>query len=85
VDTGTGVVLLTIPDRRDAEELAEELADQGYEPCTVHRDRLAGEDDDEDVDWVVEVRTGPHGGPAAFEEPHLATLADDYGGFAALE
>lgn len=85
MDTGTGVVLLTIPDRRDAEELAEELVGQGYEPCTVHRDQLAGEDDDEDADWVVEVRTGPHGGPAAFEEPHLATLADDYGGFAALE
>lgn len=78
-------MLITLPEREDAEELAEELRDQGYEPCAVHRDLLAGEDDDEDADWVVEVRTGPHGGPAAFEEPHLASLAEDYGGFAALE
>ncbi|MDS1269387.1 hypothetical protein RIF23_03655 [Lipingzhangella sp. LS1_29] len=80
-----GRVLVTLPERSDAEELAEELQDAGYEPCTVHRDMLAGEDDAEDVDWVIEVHTGPHGGPAAFEEPHLATLAADYGGFAVAD
>ncbi|WP_308251212.1 hypothetical protein [Streptomonospora nanhaiensis] len=78
-----GAVLVTLADREDAEELAEQLLDQGYAPCTVHRDMLAGEDDAEDVDWVIEVRTGPHGGPAALDEPHLHQLAEDYGGFAA--
>ncbi|GAB3497900.1 hypothetical protein [Nocardiopsis coralliicola] len=77
-----GAVLVTVHDREDAEELAEQLADQGYAPCSVHRDELAGEDDAEDADWVIEVRVGPHGGPAVFDETHLALLADDYGGFA---
>ncbi|MUL40827.1 hypothetical protein FZ103_06460 [Streptomonospora sp. PA3] len=80
-----GTVLVTLSEREDAEELAEQLRDQGYEPCTVHRDMLAGEDDAEDVDWVIEVTTGPHGGPATFDEPHLAMLAQDYGGFAAAQ
>lgn len=80
-----GVVLVTLADREDAEELAEQLLEQGYGPCLVHRDMLAGEDDAEDVDWVIEVHTGPHGGPAVFDEPHLAALAEDYGGFAFAE
>ncbi|ASU83431.1 hypothetical protein CDO52_12135 [Nocardiopsis gilva YIM 90087] len=82
---GTGTVLVTLPDREDAEELAEQLSGQGYEPCAVHRDMLAGEDDAEDADWVIEVHTGPHGGPATFDEPHLARLAEDYGGFAVAD
>jgi hypothetical protein len=80
-----GAVLVTLSDRDDAVELAEQLLEQGYEPCRVHRDMLAGEDDAEDADWVIEVLTGPHGGPAVFDEPHLAALAEDYGGFAAAE
>ncbi|MDA2810727.1 hypothetical protein O4J56_08785 [Nocardiopsis sp. RSe5-2] len=83
--TSEGRVLVTLPDREDAEELAEQLQDQGYEPCAVHRDMLAGEDDAEDVDWVIVVEVGPHGGPAVFDEPHLSRLAEDYGGFAAAE
>ncbi|MEV2274889.1 hypothetical protein AB0I72_04835 [Nocardiopsis sp. NPDC049922] len=80
-----GTVVVSLPDRDDAEELADQLLEQGYEPCLVHRDMLAGEDDAEDADWVIEVRTGPHGGPAVFDEPHLAALAEDYGGFAAVQ
>ncbi|MFD6096600.1 hypothetical protein ACFVWN_03610 [Nocardiopsis flavescens] len=80
-----GGVLVTLADREDAQELAEQLLEQGYEPCLVHRVMLAGEDDAEDADWVIEVRTGPHGGPAVFDEPHLAALAQDYDGFAAAE
>jgi len=80
-----GAVLVTLADRDDAVELAEQLLEQGYEPCRVHRDMLAGEDDADDADWVIEVLTGPHGGPAVFDEPHLAALAEDYGGFAAAE
>lgn len=74
-------VLVTLAEREDADELAEELLEQGYEPCSVHHSMLAAEDA---ANWVIEVRTGPHGGPAAFEEPHLATLAADYGGVASL-
>ncbi|MBB4930962.1 putative hydrolase of the HAD superfamily [Lipingzhangella halophila] len=77
-----GAVVVTLPERDDAEELAEQLETQGYEPCLVHRDMLAGEDDAEDADWVIEVHTGPHGGPATFDEPHLQMLAENYGGFA---
>ncbi|WP_116245171.1 hypothetical protein [Nocardiopsis sp. FIRDI 009] len=80
-----GAVMVSLPDREDADELAEQLLEQGYEPCHVHRDMLAGEDDAEDVDWVIEVRTGPHGGPAVFDEPHLSALAEDYGGFATAD
>ncbi|GAA4905887.1 hypothetical protein [Streptomonospora salina] len=80
-----GSVFVTLSEKEDAEELAEQLQDQGYEPCVVHRDMLAGEDDAEDVDWVIEVDTGPHGGPATFDEPHLAMLAQDYGGFATAQ
>lgn len=78
-----GAVLVTLPDREDANELAEQLLEQGYEPCRVYRDMLAGEDDAED--WVIEILTGPHGGPAVFDEPHLLLLAEDYGGFAVAE
>ena len=77
-----GVVLVVLHDREDARELAEQLLSQGYEPCAVHRDMLAGEDDAEDADWVIEVRTGPHGGSAVLDQPHLAALAEDYDGFA---
>lgn len=80
-----GAVLVTLSEQGDAEELADQLQEQGYEPCRIYRDMLAGEDDAEDADWVIEVHTGPHGGPAVFDETHLALLAEDYGGFAVAE
>lgn len=80
-----GAVLVTLSDRGDAEELAEQLLEQGYEPCLVYRDMLAGEEDAEDVDWIIDVLTGPHGGSAVFDEPHLSLLAEDYGGFTTTE
>ncbi|GLU45962.1 hypothetical protein [Nocardiopsis ansamitocini] len=73
-----GSVLVALQDREDAEELAEQLEDQGYEPCTVGRNPLSG--GSEDTDWVIEVHTGPHGGPAALDQPHLDALAQDYDG-----
>lgn len=78
-------VLLVLPERADAEELAETLAERGYAPCTVHRDMLAGEDDAEDVDWVIEVRTAPHGRTATAEAEALAALAEERDGFAHTE
>ncbi|MGA8256191.1 MAG: hypothetical protein WB767_06400 [Nocardioides sp.] len=39
-------------DEADAHTVAAQLVSQGYE-ATVHRERLAGEDDDEDHPWAV--------------------------------
>ena len=77
-------VLLILPDRADAEALADELATAGYRPARVHRDMFSGEDDAEDVDWVVELATTPDGRPAADEFDRLGALADDHDGFADL-
>jgi len=35
----------------------------------------------EDVDRVIDVLTGPHGGSAVFDGQHLAWLAEEHGGF----
>ena len=47
--------LLVLPDRDDAEELAEELAGAGFLDVRVVREALAGEDDAEDHEWAVHV------------------------------
>ncbi|GLY52912.1 HAD-IA family hydrolase [Lentzea sp. NBRC 102530] len=74
-------VLLILPDRDEAEELAAELLEDGWGPCLVHRDMLAGEDDAEDVDWVVELTTAPDGSPASAHRPELDALAEQHEGF----
>lgn len=74
-------VLLILPDRDEAEELAAELLDEGWGPCSVHRDMLAGEDDAEDVDWVVELTTAPDGTPASAHRAELDALAERHDGF----
>ncbi|MBM7859500.1 HAD-IA family hydrolase [Lentzea nigeriaca] len=74
-------VLLILPDRDDAEELAAELLEEGWGPCAVHRDMLAGEDDAEDVDWVIELTTAPDGTPASAHRPELDELAERHDGF----
>ncbi|MDX3656930.1 hypothetical protein PV646_06380 [Streptomyces sp. ID05-26A] len=74
-------VLLILPDRDEAEELAAELLEAGWGPCAVHRDMLAGEDDAEDVDWVVELTTAPDGLPASAHRHELDELAEEHDGF----
>ncbi|MCP2260449.1 haloacid dehalogenase superfamily, subfamily IA, variant 3 with third motif having DD or ED [Streptoalloteichus tenebrarius] len=74
-------VLVVLPDRDEAEELAEELSADGWSPCTVHRDMLAGEDDAEDVDWVVLVETAPDGLPASCWRDALDRAAEQRDGF----
>ncbi|WP_434438650.1 HAD-IA family hydrolase [Lentzea sp. E54] len=74
-------VLVILPDRDEAEELAAELLEAGWGPCAVHRDMLAGEDDAEDVDWVVELTTAPDGLPASAHRAELDDLADRHDGF----
>lgn len=74
-------VLLILPDRDEAEELAAALLADGWGPCAVHRDMLAGEDDAEDVDWVIELTTAPDGTPASARRAELDELADQHAGF----
>ncbi|ANZ42854.1 hypothetical protein BBK82_18885 [Lentzea guizhouensis] len=74
-------VLVILPDRDEAEELAQELLEEGWAPARVHRDMLAGEDDAEDVDWVVELTTAPDGTPASAHRPELDELAERHDGF----
>ncbi|MGW4206658.1 HAD-IA family hydrolase [Lentzea sp. NPDC004789] len=74
-------VLLILPDRDEAEELAQELLADGWAPCAVHRDMLAGEDDAEDVDWVIELTTAPDGTPASAHRDRLDEVAERHEGF----
>jgi hypothetical protein len=48
--------LLVLRERDVAEELADELALEGFAEVRVIREALAGEDDAEDHDWAVYVR-----------------------------
>ena len=48
-----------LPDREVAEELADELESEGLTEVRVVREALAGEDDSEDHEWAVYVRTPP--------------------------
>jgi putative hydrolase of the HAD superfamily len=74
-------VLLVLPDRADAERLAAGLAANGWAPAAVHKELLAGEDDAEAADWVVELLTAPDGSPASTRRDWLDTLAEEYDGF----
>ena len=49
--------LVVLPDRDTAEEVAEQLAAEGLGHVRVVREALAGEDDSEDHEWAVHVRT----------------------------
>ncbi|AHI01330.1 hypothetical protein [Kutzneria albida] len=73
--------LIVLSDKEDAHRLAAELEQSGWAPCAVHRDMLAGEDDAEDADWVVELRTAPDGTPAGAHLAELTELADREEGF----
>lgn len=67
--------LLVFPDREAAETVADEIVDRfGVEDVRVVREALAGEDDDEDAQWVVPVS-------AMLDRRTLADLADDFEGW----
>lgn len=58
--------LLVFPDRDTAEDVAAELADDGFTEVRVVREALAGEDDSEAHEWAVYVRedmVADEGGP----------------------
>ncbi|MBB5805966.1 hypothetical protein F4560_005734 [Saccharothrix ecbatanensis] len=77
----SGSLLLVLHDREDAEEAARKLAAAGWSPCAVHKDLLAGEDDAEDADWVVELITGPGGRIASELRGLVEEMAARYDGF----
>jgi putative hydrolase of the HAD superfamily len=76
-----GGLLLVFPEREDAEAVADELAGKGWAPAEVHRERLAGDDDPEAVEWVVTLSTAPDSAAAAAHRAELEALADTYDGF----
>ncbi|MGW0518973.1 hypothetical protein [Crossiella sp. NPDC003009] len=74
-------LLLVLHDRQEAEDLAEELRADGWVVGGVHREMLAGEDDAEDVDWVVVLETAPDGLPASCWQDQLEDIAEAHDGF----
>jgi len=74
-------VLLVLPEREDAERIAKDLAERGWAPAAVHKELLAGEDDAEAADWVVELVTAPDGRPAGSRRDWLDALAEEHEGF----
>jgi putative hydrolase of the HAD superfamily len=74
-------LLLILPERDDAEALAAELGRVGWAPCDLHRERLAGDDDPEAVEWVLTLATAPDGSPAGGHRAELEELADSRDGF----
>ncbi|MDU0313515.1 ribonuclease E inhibitor RraB [Phycicoccus sp. M110.8] len=58
--------LLVFPDRDVAEQVADELRDEGFTEVRVVREALAGEDDSESHEWgvhVVEEMVADESGP----------------------
>jgi hypothetical protein len=74
-------LLVILPQRDDAETLAAELRHAGWAPCDLHRERLAGDDDPEAVEWVLTLVTAPDCSPADAHRAELEELAERYEGF----
>jgi precorrin-6B methylase 1 len=77
--------LLVFPDRQTADDVAAELADEGFTEVRVVREALSGEDDAEDHEWAVYVReknvadeTGP---TEQGLEDRFAALVEQHGGW----
>ncbi|NHA68869.1 ribonuclease E inhibitor RraB [Phycicoccus flavus] len=77
--------LLVFPDRDVAEQVADELAEEGFTEVRVVREALAGEEDDEDHEWGVYVReknvadeTGP---VESGLEDRFSALVAEHGGW----
>lgn len=47
--------LIVFPSRDIADDVADELREEGFTSVSVHREALAGEDDAEAVEWAVHV------------------------------
>lgn len=78
--------LMVLPDREAAEDVADQLVDDGqFTSVRVVSESLAGEDDAEDVDWVVHVVVDtlddPDGAPARVIGARFAALAEEHDGW----
>lgn len=77
--------LLVFPAKDTAEEVAADLAHEGFSEVRVIREALAGEDDSEDHEWAVYVveenvadETGPVEGGL---RDRFSALAEQHGGW----
>lgn len=77
--------LLLFPDREVADEIAADLADEGFTEVRVVRIAHAGEDDAEDHEWGVHVReelVADDSGPVAGGlRDRFRALAEEHGGW----
>lgn len=78
--------LMVFPDREAAQDVADELVEEGgFASVRVVSEALAGEDDAEDVDWVVHVvadHLDDPTGPLAQEiAERFSTVAQDHDGW----
>lgn len=73
--------LLLFGDRDIAEEVAADLASDGFTELRVVRQALAGEDDAEAHEWAVYIRDERTGVDEDAERARLADLAHEYDGW----
>lgn len=77
--------LLLFPDRDTADEIADELVDEGFTEVRVLRVAHAGEDDAEDHEWGVHVRedtvTDESGPVEGVLRQRFAALAQEHDGW----
>lgn len=77
--------LLVFPERDVAEQVADELTEEGFTEVRVVREALAGEEDDEDHEWAVYVReknVGDETGPVEHGlEERFEALVAEHGGW----
>lgn len=69
--------LIVFPDRDVAAQVADDLDSEGFAEVRVVREALAGEDDSEDFEWAVYVRTPDDDAYAA----RFLALAAEYEGW----
>lgn len=78
--------LIILPDRETAEEIAEELREEGFEHVRVVREAARTEEDDEDHEWavyVLDTRLPDTSGGGAYEglRERFTDLAQEHGGW----
>lgn len=78
--------LLIVPERETAEQIAEELAEEGFAHVSVVREASRTEDDDEAHEWAVHVvdeRLPDASGGGAYEglRERFAALATEHDGW----
>ena len=78
--------LIILPDREVAEELAEDLREEGFEQVRVVREAARTEEDDEDHEWavhIVDTRLPDAAGGGAYEglRERFTELAREHDGW----